>query len=504
MQQIKRESGPLANEQLRRERQRRGWSRASIADQIGVADPKTIGRWERGDAFPSAYFLQRLCALFEMPAEALGLWQNEDQPTHDKSIPLALVPPGSVQLLPTTSFCDPALPPAHSEELVGRAQLFSQLKLRLGMNSSQAVSALCGLPGVGKSALAVSLAHDGDLRHHFRDGILWASLGPDADVLSELKRWGNLLEIAEHELAHPESVEEWTRAIHACIGTRTMLLIIDDAWTCQDALAFKIGGPNCAYLLTTRIPTVALYIAGTGISIVDALSEVHSLALLARFVPELVAQEAAAMRELAGLAGGLPLALQLIGSHLQAQVYSGQPRRWRAAIERLKRPAARLQLTMPRSPLEPQMGLPVDMPISLYNEIALSYRQLGSTTQQAMIALTSSLPHPGRFSEEAALAIDGVTLEALDDLLDAGLLASMAQGRYTFHQTIVDFARFQDEQAQCMHNPPTRVSVLRRVRGSRLPAAEKTTRQAVFLAESLPALIREPDEAVRFSPSRLS
>ncbi|HEX4716575.1 MAG TPA: helix-turn-helix transcriptional regulator, partial [Ktedonobacteraceae bacterium] len=104
MQQIKRESGPLANEQLRRERQRRGWSRASIADQIGVADPKTIGRWERGDAFPSAYFLQRLCALFEMPAEALGLWKNEEQPTPGEHTPLALVPPGPVQLLPTTSF----------------------------------------------------------------------------------------------------------------------------------------------------------------------------------------------------------------------------------------------------------------------------------------------------------------------------------------------------------------------------------------------------------------
>ena len=64
----------LPNDQLRWERQRRGWSRAYIAEQIGVADPKTIGRWERGGAFPSAYFLQRLCALFQMPAEELGLW----------------------------------------------------------------------------------------------------------------------------------------------------------------------------------------------------------------------------------------------------------------------------------------------------------------------------------------------------------------------------------------------------------------------------------------------
>lgn len=63
------------NTQLREERQKRGWSRVYIAEQIGVADPKTIGRWERGKAFPSAHFLQKLCELFQMPAASLGLWQ---------------------------------------------------------------------------------------------------------------------------------------------------------------------------------------------------------------------------------------------------------------------------------------------------------------------------------------------------------------------------------------------------------------------------------------------
>src|SRR5260370_35676361 len=42
----------LTNDQLKRERQRRGWSREYVAEQIGIADPKTIGRWERGVAFP--------------------------------------------------------------------------------------------------------------------------------------------------------------------------------------------------------------------------------------------------------------------------------------------------------------------------------------------------------------------------------------------------------------------------------------------------------------------
>src|SRR5579864_5135571 len=73
----------LPNERLRRERQRRGWSREYVAEQIGVADPKTIGRWERGVAFPSSYFLQKLCTLFGMLAQDLGLYPVEQHnPMH--------------------------------------------------------------------------------------------------------------------------------------------------------------------------------------------------------------------------------------------------------------------------------------------------------------------------------------------------------------------------------------------------------------------------------------
>lgn len=69
----------LPNEQLKRERQRRGWSREYVAEKIGVADPKTIGRWERGYSFPSAYFLQHLCDLFGMFAQDLGLYPAPEE-----------------------------------------------------------------------------------------------------------------------------------------------------------------------------------------------------------------------------------------------------------------------------------------------------------------------------------------------------------------------------------------------------------------------------------------
>lgn len=501
MQQEKIEARALPNDQLRLERLRRGWSRAFIAEQIGVADPKTIGRWERGDAFPSAYFLQKLCALFAMPAEELGLWQRERVrvSVSVENAPFYFSQLARAQSSPTSALYDPALPPAHTEELVGRACLRAQLKQRLGTQSRPAVAALSGLPGVGKTALAVSLAYDSDLQHIFSDGILWASLGPQADVLEELKRWGRLLEIDEGSLAHPESIEDWTRAIHASIGARAMLLIIDDAWTSLDALAFKIGGPNCAYLLTTRIPAVALYFAGTGASTVKPLNEDESRRLLTRFVPELVEREAEGIGALVDAVSGLPLALELLGAHLQAQVSTGQPRRWRAALERLKQPEERLQLALPRTPLERQMGLPADTPISLHTSISLSYRELDPAAQQALIALATSLTCAENFTEEAALAIQGVSLEALDCLLDAGLLASAGQGRYTLHQTIVDFARFQEEQV--ISAMPGRVRVLRQARDRATRVLEHTPDQHPGEKELLPVLFQRAEEIVKLSSS---
>jgi transcriptional regulator with XRE-family HTH domain len=485
-----------ANDLLRQERQRRGWSRAYIAEEIGVADPKTIGRWERGDAFPSAYFLQKLCSLFHMPAEDLGLWQRESLLEPAENVSTAFTRQSISQSSSEKYICDPALPPAQVEGLVGRDYLMAQVKSQLCGESNSGVVSLSGWPGVGKTALAISLAYDSDLRQNFHDGVLWACLGPDADLLDELRRWGQTLEIDESLLAHPESIEDWSRAIHARIGERSLLLIIDDAWTCQDALAFKIGGPNCAYLLTTRIPAVALYFADAGAISVNELDMEKSLQLLARFVPALVASETGALRELASLVGGLPLALQLIGTHLRAQFYSGQPRRWRAALECLKQPAARLQLTMPRSPLERQMGLPVNIPISLHNEIELSYQRLTPAARLALDKLANLAARTRSFSEEAALALNGVTLEALDNLLDTGLLASTGLGRYTLHQTIADFASFQKELVRNKEEMPPQLSILRQLRGHGTYTPDRKEHQSYALNEIVPALAQGVGETV--------
>lgn len=59
------------NDHLRRERQRRGWSQARVAELIG-GDVGNVSRWERGFSSPSPHFRERLCQLFARDASALG------------------------------------------------------------------------------------------------------------------------------------------------------------------------------------------------------------------------------------------------------------------------------------------------------------------------------------------------------------------------------------------------------------------------------------------------
>lgn len=86
------------NTALRRARERRGWSQASVARELGT-DARTVGRWERGNTNPSPYFQEHLCQLFQLDAEALSLL------VPDISSPLAHRAIGAGSTL------DPALPP---------------------------------------------------------------------------------------------------------------------------------------------------------------------------------------------------------------------------------------------------------------------------------------------------------------------------------------------------------------------------------------------------------
>ncbi len=333
----------------------------------------------------------------------------------------------------------PFLAPLAPDNFVGRDDLLRHLKQRLLSNGNESVVVLIQVPGVGKTAVAAKLANDEDIIKHFSDGVLWAGLGREPDVLALLGKWATALRIPTDEIASLTRIEDRAKAVHDKIGLRRMLLVVDDAWQAETALAFQVGGRNCFHLMTTRLANVAASFAGQGITVVHELSEEDGLALLAKLAPEVVKAEPAMARELVREVGALPQALVIMGKYLWKESRGGQPRRIRAALTRLRKIQERLKLQQPQPPLEHHAGLPPSTPLSLMASIRISDEALDKEARRVLRVLSVFRPKPNTFSEEAALAVTAAMADTLDKLVDAGLL-EVEGGRYMLPRTIADYA----------------------------------------------------------------
>ena len=334
-------------------------------------------------------------------------------------------------------------PPQPTQALVGRGQLFSAIKHRLLNGEDQGLVVLSGLPGVGKSMLALGLAHDPEILNHFRDGVLWAGLGRQPDVWALLSGWAAALGISAEVIAGRANWAELAGAVHAAIGLRRILLIVDDAWQVEALLAFKVGGPYCAQLATTRLPDVAGSVAGDQVITVHELDQEDGLTLLTQLSPRAVELAPAEARALVQSVGGLPLALTLMGRYLHKQSYNSQSRRLREALTNLQATDIRLQLGVPNPPLDTHPDLPPGTPLSLQLVIGLSDAALDATAHRALIDLAAFSPKPNSFSEDAALAVAVISTGTLDQLVEHGLIEPIEPDRYTLHQTIADYAALQ-------------------------------------------------------------
>src|SRR4249919_753775 len=76
---------------LKQAREEHGWSQKDVAEKIGT-DPKTVSRWERGVAYPSPYFRQKLSELFKKSLRELDLLNSCDKELEDGNLPVSKLP----------------------------------------------------------------------------------------------------------------------------------------------------------------------------------------------------------------------------------------------------------------------------------------------------------------------------------------------------------------------------------------------------------------------------
>jgi tetratricopeptide (TPR) repeat protein len=319
---------------------------------------------------------------------------------------------------PRTPFLAPTLPPT---ALIGRDALLADIKTALFARDEALVS-ISGLPGVGKTALAIALANDRDVLDGFNDGVLWAGLGPQPDLLGMLGGWAAALGFSRDDIARLNTLEARAAAIHTEIGFRRMLLVIDDVWQLDHADAFKLGGPNCAHVYTTRLPALALDLAGDCVFNASELNLTQSAALIASHAPNVVGAHGAAIDALISAVGGLPLALTLMGRRLRTASLGNQARRTAQVLQALTVEFA-----------GHDGGALADV-------IASSEARVGPAARRALYALSVFPPKPGSFDEAAAVAAADCDIAVIDTLVDAGLVETIGD-RLTLHQTIADYGR---------------------------------------------------------------
>src|SRR5215467_12065954 len=85
---VKKAAQATPNRLLKKARKENGWTQQQVADRIGAPLALNISRWESGTAFPSAYYIERLCQLFGKSVRELGLSQLEDETQGERTSPL--------------------------------------------------------------------------------------------------------------------------------------------------------------------------------------------------------------------------------------------------------------------------------------------------------------------------------------------------------------------------------------------------------------------------------
>jgi hypothetical protein len=309
--------------------------------------------------------------------------------------------------------------PADISHFVGRTQEIERL-IQLFEQQSGSVLLICGLAGmggIGKSSLAIHIAHR--LSHLFPDGILWANLREEKpfDVLAKFARAYGF------DLSHELSLESRTAQLRSILSGKRTLLILDNAQHDDDIRPLLPSSPTAAVIVTSRQHLASLH--DTPILDLDVLTESEAYELLEQLIgKERVKAESNDANRTCHLVGYLPLGVSIAGGRLTTR------RHWslKDFADRLSNERRRLT--------ELEIGYRPEHNIrAAFN---LSYQELDPLTKR-FFCLLSVFSGPD-FGTEASAALTKTTFEKAEDFLE--MLSNLAlvrigqKERYRIHDLL--------------------------------------------------------------------
>ncbi len=203
------------------------------------------------------------------------------------------------------------------------------------------ISALHGLGGVGKTTLAAALAEEAARDGAFPDGIYWLALGDEATEAQLLTWLEELVRFFGDGEYRAKEVEPTSAHLRWLLRDKRALIVVDDAWKAEHIHPFRVVGPKCRLLITTRDALIARDANATLFDL-DTMSPAEARALIeGRLGRALAPEEEPSVAALAEELGRLPLALELAA----AQVADGVP--WGELLDDLKQEIVRLEALEP-------------------------------------------------------------------------------------------------------------------------------------------------------------
>jgi DNA-binding SARP family transcriptional activator len=327
----------------------------------------------------------------------------------------------------------PAQLPSDSIHFTGRTEQLAALDRLL--EPGPRVAVLSGIGGSGKTTLALHWAHR--VRERFPDGQLYVNLrGFDRTApLTPLDAIAGFLRAlgVPHESIPPDADEAAALLRSRLADTRT-LAILDNARDSPQVVPLLPATAGSVAVVTSRsrLPDLAARHDVHQIT-VGALDTDESVRMMASLIgAERVRAETEAAGRIAGLCGGLPLALRIVGTNLRGQrsatlaataaALAGRDRLARLAVE----------------------GDPTTTVAAAFD---LSFQAL--EPEEQLLYLNLALLPGADFSKGLAMALAAWEPEAAERLL-AKLVAAhrideYRPGRYRFHDLVRDYARRKAE-----------------------------------------------------------